>query len=255
VKRYRRLRRLQPDAALVSRRAAGESLRALAREYGVSHTTLSRYFARPQVAKELREAARLPRGERHPGTAHAELAATRLRRLIPDPELYRRRAAGEALRALASDYDVSHTTLGRYFARPQAARLLRAERRAQAARRSAERRFAREVRRKAREQAAFERELLAARRARTANRRSARSAYAAWLDARDARLPLSRSDLYSTNDHLAARVVASGGGIEQVLEATGLRTRDNLLGLIDPALLARALDNDAVCATVVKAAS
>jgi len=46
----------------------------------------------------------------------------RLRRLVPDPELIRRRAAGEPLRELASDYDVAHTTLGRYFERPELAK-------------------------------------------------------------------------------------------------------------------------------------
>ena len=35
----------------------------------------------------------------------------RLRRLIADDVLIRRRAAGEPLRALARDYDVAHTTL------------------------------------------------------------------------------------------------------------------------------------------------
>jgi hypothetical protein len=34
----------------------------------------------------------------------------RLRRLLPDPELVRRRAAGETLRLLACDYGVAHTT-------------------------------------------------------------------------------------------------------------------------------------------------
>jgi len=37
----------------------------------------------------------------------------RLRTLVPDAELIRRRAAGEPLRELASDYEVAHTTLGR----------------------------------------------------------------------------------------------------------------------------------------------
>ena len=112
------------------------------------------------------------------------------------------------------------------------------------------------MRRKAKEQAAFERERarLAARRASSAGRRPLRSAYAAWLDARDARLPLSRTDLYSTNDHQAARLIAAGGGIEEVLEATGLRTRDNLLRSIDPAILKRALDNDAARAAAAEAA-
>jgi hypothetical protein len=97
----------------------------------------------------------------------------RLRKLVPDAELIRRRAAGEPLRQLKPDYDVAHTTLGRYFERPevakqikQAAVQLRAEQRAEAARRSAKRRLEQEVRRKAREQAARERE--DARRARAA---------------------------------------------------------------------------------------
>ncbi|MBA3374855.1 MAG: hypothetical protein H0U00_03420, partial [Actinobacteria bacterium] len=85
----------------------------------------------------------------------------RLRKLVPDAELIRRRAAGEPLRELASDYHVAHTTLGRYFERPevrkqlkQASEQLRAGQRAAAARRSAELRQEQEVRRKAREQAA-----------------------------------------------------------------------------------------------------
>ncbi len=364
VKRYRRLRRLRPDAELIRRRAAGEALRELARDYGVRHTTLSRYFARPEVVKQLREAARLLRAERQAVAArlHAEqkakrevgrlaqqqgaegrgaagraepepaaqesaarsvsrigrrpsavdqaaaraveagegmeavieltrlgplgnalglvdpavleralendaarTAAIRLRRLKPDAELYRRRAAGEALRMLALDYDVAHTTLSRHFARPQAAkqlkqaeRLLRAERRTAAARRSAERRFERDVRRKAKEQLAFEQErasLAARRRPSSAGRRPARTARAAWLDARDARLPLSRTDLYSLNDHAAARAAAAGGGIEDVLQATGLRTHDNLLHAIDPTILKRALDNDTARAAAAEAAN
>jgi len=43
----------------------------------------------------------------------------RLRRLVPDTQLLRRRAAGQPVRALASDYNVAHTTLSRYFARPE----------------------------------------------------------------------------------------------------------------------------------------
>jgi len=37
----------------------------------------------------------------------------RLRRLVPDAELLRRRLAGEPLRELARAYGVAHTTLGR----------------------------------------------------------------------------------------------------------------------------------------------
>jgi hypothetical protein len=64
------------------------------------------------------------------------------------------------------------------------------------------------------------------------------------LDERDARRPLTRADLHSQNDETAARVVADGGGIQAVIDATGLRTRENVVGLIDPAILERALDND-----------
>jgi hypothetical protein len=50
----RSLRRLRADAELVRRRAAGASFRSLAADYGVAHTTLSRYLARnespPSVA-------------------------------------------------------------------------------------------------------------------------------------------------------------------------------------------------------------
>ena len=183
----------------------------------------------------------------------------RLRRLVPDAELIRRRAAGEPLRALESDYGVSHTTLMRYFQRPDvakqithAARQLRAEERALADRHSAERRLEREVRRKAREQAAREREH--ARRAsaalaeRTSRRRRPRSDHEAWLDERAARRPLTRAELYSENDESAARAVAAGGGMEAVIEATGLRTLENVVRLIDPVLLKQAYDNDILSA-------
>jgi len=210
-------------------------LRELASDYDVAHTTLGRYFERPEVAKLVKQAANTKRGRR-------------LRRLVPDPELIRRRAASEPLRELASDYDVAHTTLGRYFERPEVAKQLRAEQRAAAARRLAKRRLEREVRRKARQQAAAERKQ--ARRARAAarevssRRRPARGSYEAWRDERDARLPLTRSDLHSRADEAAARVVAPGGGSEAVIEATDLRTLENAARLIDPAILTRALDND-----------
>jgi hypothetical protein len=66
----------------------------------------------------------------------------RLRRLVPDTQLLRRRAAGEPLWMLASEYDVAHTTLARFLARPEIKRQLRqtvqelrAERRARTVRR------------------------------------------------------------------------------------------------------------------------
>jgi hypothetical protein len=63
MKRHRRLRRLVPDGELVRRRAAGETLRDLGPDYGVAHTTLGRYFARPEIAKQLKAARRLERLE------------------------------------------------------------------------------------------------------------------------------------------------------------------------------------------------
>jgi hypothetical protein len=178
-----------------------------------------------------------------------------LRKLVPDVELIRRRAAGEALRPLASDYGVAHTTLLDYFERPavarevkQAEKQLRAEQRALVDRRAAERRLEGEVRRKAKEQAAREREQTrragAAVREITSRPRRSRSDYATWFDERDASQPLTRADLHSRNDDIAARVVADGGGVQAVLDATDLRTLENVKNLIDPAILKRAYDND-----------
>jgi hypothetical protein len=103
-------------------------------------------------------------------------------------------------------------------------------------------------RRKAKEQAAREREqerrARAATRELTLRRPRARSDFEAWLVVRDARRPLTRADLHSQNDETAARVVADGGGMQAVIEATGLRTRENVVRLIDPAILRQALDND-----------
>jgi hypothetical protein len=159
----------------------------------------------------------------------------RLRKLVPDEALIRRRAAGEPLRELAPDYNVTHTTLGRYFERPdvakqpkEAAKQLRAEERAAESRHAAQRRLEREVRRKAKEQAMTEREQAGRARAAVAEissrRRPARTPYEAWLDERDARRPLTRSELHSTADEIAAGVVAAGGGMQAIIDATGFRT-------------------------------
>ncbi len=66
----RRLRRLVPDSELIRRGAAKEPLRSIATDYGVSHTTILRYFRRPAVAEQLLRAQRRhdrPRGGRMPG--------------------------------------------------------------------------------------------------------------------------------------------------------------------------------------------
>ena len=247
MKARRRLRRLSVDEALIRRRAAGETLRDLARDYDVAHTTLGRYFTRPESQKKLKDAQRQLRTEKRRrsarrlverrlerqvrrrakeqaalererkrryraerarwnadwpsggaeaiwmhrryepqlqlssdlhstydedalqvaaagGGTQALLAATelptlesaarqidavvlaqvldndaleraqhqpvtlrrpRLRRLVPDSELLRRRATGEPLRTLAPDYAVAHTTLARFFSRREIKHQLR----------------------------------------------------------------------------------------------------------------------------------
>ncbi len=70
--------------------------------------------------------------------------------------------------------------------------------------------------------------------------------YAAWLDERDAWTPLTRADLHTTLDDIAAATVADGGGMEAVIDTTGLQTADNVLGSIDPAILELARENDDV---------
>jgi len=108
------------------------------------------------------------------------------------------------------------------------------------------------VRRQAKQQLALAREQ--ARRVAAAGRapRVRRSASEAWLDAHDARRPWTRADLRSGNDELAEPAVAAGGGLEAVLEATGLRTRANVLRLIDPAILVRAFENDAAASAAAQ---
>jgi hypothetical protein len=77
VKRRRRLRRLVPDAELLRRRLAGEPLRELAHGYGVAHTTLGRYFDRPDVKAQLRQVRQQLRAEQR-ALAGARAAERRL---------------------------------------------------------------------------------------------------------------------------------------------------------------------------------
>ena len=56
-----RLRRLSPDVTLLQRRVAGEPLRRIAPNYGVSHPTLGRWFGRPSVARQMEELKRRQR--------------------------------------------------------------------------------------------------------------------------------------------------------------------------------------------------
>jgi hypothetical protein len=81
----------------------------------------------------------------------------------------------------------------------------------------------------------------AAARERSSRRGRVRSPEEAWLEERDARQPPTRSDLHSRADEAAARVVAAGGGSQALIEATGLRTFENVARLIDPVIVRRAL--------------
>ncbi|MDP9244515.1 MAG: hypothetical protein M3O77_05480, partial [Chloroflexota bacterium] len=114
--------------------------------------------------------------------------------------------------------------------------------------RAAERKRVQEVGRRARAQATSERahaRRVAAARTQIARRRPAvRSAHALWLDERDLTRPPTRAELHSQLDDIAAAVVASGGGLEEIVEATDLRTRENVYRSIDPAILVRAFAHD-----------
>jgi transcriptional regulator with XRE-family HTH domain len=75
--------------------------------------------------------------------------------------------------------------------------------------------------------------------------RAYQSEHARWLDEQDARRPYTRAELESEADRAAAAAVAAGGGIEAIVEATGFKTRANVLRNINPAILERARENDA----------
>ena len=69
--------------------------------------------------------------------------------------------------------------------------------------------------------------------------------HVAVLDRNDSRRPPTRADLYKPVDHQAEEAVDKGGGMQAVLEATGLHALKNVVNLIDPAILERARQNDA----------
>jgi hypothetical protein len=98
-----------------------------------------------------------------------------------------------------------------------------------------------EIRRKAKQEAALTRtfsEIDAAPPRRTAKEE--------WYDEHDRRRPLLRQDRHSKSDELAARAVDDSGGIAEVIEATDLRSFGNIAQRIDPAILVRAYDNEAL---------
>jgi hypothetical protein len=175
-----------------------------------------------------------------------------LRRLVPDPELFDRFLAGESSRSLGRDYHVAHTTILRSMRRPEAAEGLRAARRrlgeqrqARAAERTEKREAEADVRRRACEEARLDRELEAWYRSATPLARA--SEYEVWLDQREAPRYLSSKDRVSVNDELGEKVVSAGGGVEEVIEATGLRTWQNVYRLVNPQILVRAMANKHRC--------
>jgi hypothetical protein len=169
----------------------------------------------------------------------------RLRRLVPDQALYERRVAGEPLRTLALDYDVAHTTLLRHFRRSDAGLELReARRRLQEERKALqaeERHMKQYVRQRAREDKERDHLLETWK----PLEGSQPSDYVDWLNLRDAPRGLTSRQRYSANDDVAKTVVDAGGGVEQVIQATGLRSRENVVRNIDPQIMRDALANDA----------
>jgi hypothetical protein len=164
-----------------------------------------------------------------------------LRRLVPDEALFDRRVACESLRALARDYGVAHTALADFFRRPdgvhglqEALPRLEAERKA---RQAEERDLKKKVHERAREDKEHDRRQAAWR-----PRAEPRTEYEAWLYLHDAPAgPTSQG--YSDSDFWAERVVAAGGGLEQVMAATRLSSA-NALRNIDAQIMQRALAND-----------
>jgi hypothetical protein len=170
----------------------------------------------------------------------------RLRRLVPDQALYDRRVAGESLRALAPDYGVEHSTLSDFFRHRPEARvgLQEAGRRLEAehkARQAAERRLKQKVQKRAREDKEHDRRLAEW----PPPGEPLRSGYAGWLDEHDAPPGVTSRAGFSPNDDKAEKVVAAGGGLEQIIDATDLRTRENVLRNVDTQVMQRALANDA----------
>jgi hypothetical protein len=135
---------------------------------------------------------------------------------------------------LALDYGVAHTTLARYFRRSDVAMELRdagkAWRRVARREQAERRRMEPGIRRKAKQEAALTRAF----------------SKEEWYDERDRRRPLLRRDLLSKSDELAARAVDESGGLDAVIEATDLRSFGNIARRIDPAILVRAYDNEAL---------
>ena len=80
-------------------------MRELARDYDVSHTTLSRYFRRPDVSKQLQQAEQLARAERRAAEARwraEQKAAREARRSAKQRKVAEERSAAGRPPAAAS---------------------------------------------------------------------------------------------------------------------------------------------------------
>jgi lambda repressor-like predicted transcriptional regulator len=148
---------------------------------------------------------------------------------VIDTELLDRIAAGESRRALARELDVAHTTLGRRLMRPEVESQLRAAKQRLRAQHAKERRAEKGLRRRARQRAPGDRGL---------GRRRGKAPSPSDLEA------LSGTDLVSRNDELAAQSVAAGGGVKELIQATGLPTRLAVYESIDPEIVVHALTSD-----------
>ena len=124
--------------------------------------------------------------------------------------------------------------------------MLRAAEGAAAARARARRQLEREVERKAKEERKLERKRARRERELAARQAQARTPVERRLNEHDMPLPTTRTDNRSRNDDKAAQVVAEGGGMEALIEGTGLRTAENVVRGIDPRIVEQAFQNDAL---------
>ena len=148
-------------------------------------------------------------------------------RLVLDTELFDRIAAGESVRSVARERGIAHSTLLRGLRTAEGAaglrtakQCLRLERKRRSAEGAKERRIEKELPRRAREQAARDREV------------GTQTGTPEW------------KIRVSQNDVLAAEAVAAGGGIQELIEATCLRTRLQVYELIDPQIVQSAREHD-----------
>ena len=172
----------------------------------------------------------------------------RLRRSLPDAEWLERVASGESLRSLGRELGVAHTTLSRRLRRPgmalqlrEARRRVRAKEKARRDERAEERRAEKRLRVRARAEKRLDSAHAALRRSAKPRRRSE---FEVWLDENEGPLGLPSWERWSINDELAEQAVSAGGGIEEVIQDTLLRTRLTVYESIDAQIVVRALRNE-----------